>query len=318
MLLLDQAISDFHSRRRPSSLGGRIFGAIAQKIRSARLIFGDPLVTFEWCGRKMRLPLSHDLPRFARVFPDYNATLGRLAATMSQCLNRPVNAIDIGANVGDTAVLLLAHGAGTVLCVEGSPRFADLLRQNTSDLPQVLGTECLVAFTDAPKNVRISEAKGTGFVVESSNGNTVPVMNLEQILASHQRKPHEVDLVKIDTDGYDGAIIRHHEVFFRSVRPIIHFEYLFSAAGGMSSAINLPDEAALDSLAAAGYDRVIAYRNTGVPMIYAACEGAGPMLRRLYASGRLGVYADVAAFPATARVIADAAARDLGLHFSDS
>lgn len=315
MSFIDQAISEFHASPRSSSFPSRIVGALAYRVRSLRLLFGDPLVTFAWCGRRLQLPLSHDLPRYANTFPYYNVTLGRLAAVIARCLRRPIVAIDIGANVGDTAVLLLGHGAGSVICVEGSPRFAELLRRNTRDLPQVVGTECLVAFAGAPKHVRVAEAKGTGFVVESSEAELVPVMTLGEILDRHRHDPTDVDLVKIDTDGYDGSIIRHHRAFFTDVKPVIHFEYLFSAAGGMSSATHLPDEAALDCLGAAGYDRLIIYRNTGEPVVYCSCVGSSARLRQLYASGDLGVYADIAAFPESARMIADEAARDVGLEF---
>jgi hypothetical protein len=144
----------------------------------------------------------------------------------------------------------------------------------------------------------------------------VPVMTIDEIITAHRRDPAKIDLVKIDTDGYDGAIIRRHEPFFSDVKPVIHFEYFFSAAGGMSSAKNLPDEEALAALAAAGYDRFIAYRNTGSPVIYAAVSKAASLLRRLYATGALGVYADVAAFPDSACEVAEQAALDLGLEYT--
>lgn len=290
---------------------------MAHKFRNARLRFGDPLVKFEWCGEKILLPLSHDLPRFVNTFPRYNVTLGQLVAAMTRCLTRPIVAIDVGANVGDTAILMARNGARSVICVEGSPRYAALLRQNTAHLPQIISTQCLVAFAGAAGSVRIFESRGTGFVVESSDAATVPVMTLGEILAHHHVDMSEIDLVKIDTDGYDGAIIRHHAVFLTEVKPVIHFEYLFSADGGMSIAPNLPDERAFETLAAAGYERFIAYQNTGNPVIYSELAGAPKLLRELYASGQLGVYADIAAFPKSASFIAEEIAFEVGLGYTN-
>jgi len=316
MSLMDQAISDLYTSACYSSFPSRIAGALVRKVRHLRIWLGDPLVTFDWCGETIHLPLSHELPRFATTFPNYNANLGRLATVMTRHLGRPIVAVDIGANVGDTAILLLKNGAGGVICIEGSRRYAELLRRNTRHLPQVVNSECLVAFSGAPKNLRISEAMGTGVVVKSTDPGSVPVMTLEQVLESHRRDQRAVDLVKIDTDGYDGAIIRYHAAFFASVRPVIHFEYLFSGADATSSTPMLPDEKALEALAAAGYERLIAYRNTGEPAVYRQLAGAGRILRELHASSRLGVYADLTVFPASAVCIADEAAREIGLEFS--
>jgi len=316
MAFVDQAIGDLYASARYSSLPLRIAGALVRNIRHLRVQLGDPLVTFDWCGETMYLPLSHELPRFTTTCPHYNMNLGRLAAVMHRQLGRPIMAIDIGANVGDTAILLLKNGADKVICIEGSRRYAELLRRNTRHLPQVVSSECLVAFSGASKNLRIAEAMGTGVVVQCSDSGSVPVMTLEEVLASHHRDQQEVDLVKIDTDGYDGAIIRYHADFFASVRPVVHFEYLFCGADAASSTCPLPDEQALESLATAGYERLIAYRNTGEPALYRPLAGAGKILRELYTSDRLGIYADLAVFPPSAGHIADEAAREIGLEFS--
>lgn len=313
---IDKAIGDLYASASYSSFPSRIAAALVRKIRDLRLWLGDPLVTFDWYGETIHLPLSHELPRFATTFPYYNANLGRLAAVMTRHLGRPIVAIDIGANIGDTAILLLKNGAGDVICIEGSQRYANLLRRNTRHFPQVVSSECLVAFSSTSEKFRISESMGTGVVVQSSDHGSVPMMTLEEILASNHRDQQSVDLVKIDTDGYDGAIIRYHAGFFASVRPVIYFEYLFSGADAASSTSLLPDEQALAALAAAGYERLIAYRNTGEPALYRPLAGAGRILRELHASRRLGIYADLAVFPPSAGHIADDAARELGLDFS--
>jgi FkbM family methyltransferase len=315
MSYLDQAISEFASAACPSSLPWRVVRTLSKRARKLRIKFGDPLVKFRWCGETICLPMSHDLPQFANCFPEYNVNLGRLASVMSRCLGRRLVAIDVGANVGDTAILLLRNGAEKVICIEGSSRYAELLRQNTRHLPQIVSTKCLAAFAGAPKNLCISEAMGTGCVVQSSSDAGVPVMTLDEVLACHQQNPIAVDLVKIDTDGYDGAIIRQHATFFAVAKPVIHFEYMFSSAGGVSSATNLPDEQVWETLSSTGYDRVVIYRNTGKAVAYRSIQDVGAMLRNEFALGNLGAYADIAAFPESARIIADQAAFELGLVF---
>lgn len=314
MSFVDQAISELSAAVRPSSFSSRMLIALGRRARQLRVRFGDPLVKFTWCGETILLPMSHDLPQFANAFPEYNFNLGHLAAVMARCLGRPLVAIDIGANVGDTAVLLLKNGAERVVCVEGSPRYAELLKRNTCHLPGIVISQGLAAFANAPDRICISESMGTGHVVPSSDGAGVPVLTLEEVLAAHDLNPRAVDLVKIDTDGYDGAIIRHHAAFFAHVKPIVHFEYMFSSADRISNAPHLPDEEVWETLAEAGYDRIVIYRNTGEAVAYRGFEQAGRILRDMYSSRSLGAYADIAAFPNTAHSLADEAARTFGLN----
>jgi FkbM family methyltransferase len=295
--MFDQTLANLVSAARSSLLPSRLIDAVLLKIREMRLTFGDPLVDFEWCGTTIQLPLSHDLPRFANRFLQYNMNLGRLAQTLAVQLDRPVTAVDVGANVGDTACVLVSHSVESVLCVEGSPRYANLLRMNTAGMAGVVCCECLVDFAGAPTNLCVSETRGTGFVVQSAGGSTPRVLSLEQILRESGWDSHTIDLLKIDTDGYDGAILRRHRDFLAQRKPVLFFEFLFSGGDGLSSAINLPDREALQTLAGVNYDRIIAFRNTGEPAWSGSLSEFVSNLDTMFAANLFGPYADLAAFP---------------------
>ena len=89
-------------------------------------------------GVDMVLPWSHRLPDYARTEPLYGQNLPRLAAGLAKHDGRPVVVLDIGANVGDSALQILDAAPGKVLCVEGDRVFLDFLHTNVDDLPDVV------------------------------------------------------------------------------------------------------------------------------------------------------------------------------------
>jgi len=87
---------------------------------------------------------DHLLDRYQRDYRLTDTALGeivRLAAAKYPDLT----AVDIGANVGDTAAVMCRHRDIPVLCIEGHPAFVSLLRRNVARLPSGIEiAECLV------------------------------------------------------------------------------------------------------------------------------------------------------------------------------
>jgi len=79
------------------------------------------------------LPPEHDLPFYQRRDPTYDAYAAAVLAAIAGDSGRTL-VIDLGANVGDTAVAALtAAPAIDVIAVEGDPRFVEYLRRNLAD-----------------------------------------------------------------------------------------------------------------------------------------------------------------------------------------
>jgi len=279
---------------------GPFVARVAFRIRKLRLAISDPIIRFDWCGHRIRLPLSHELPRFTSIFPDYNRNLARITSAVTGELGRPLKAIDVGANVGDTALLMLAHGADFVLCIEGSSRYAKLLRDNVAGVRGVACEECLVAFAGARDGLMISESRGTGFVVEAVGAaSSVPMSTLDSVVGRHADAMPEVDLVKIDTDGFDGGIIRQHAGFLQRFLPVMFFEFYFSPSPDVPDTLPCPDISALDVLEGIGYDGMIVFRNTGEAAHSGRLSLDREQVLSLGAKGAFGPYADIAVFHRT-------------------
>ena len=79
------------------------------------------------------LPTDHMLETYKRKFKLYDWILGEVARLVT-AKYPDATAIDIGANVGDSAAVLSRHGDMPILCIEGHPTFITFLRDH-SELP---------------------------------------------------------------------------------------------------------------------------------------------------------------------------------------
>ena len=105
--------------------------AILLRARQMLICVSDPIVEYDICDSKLRMPLSHDLPLIHRLYPLYSDNLGRIAAKLFTKY-ADLSVIDIGANVGDSVAMIHRHIRVPVLCVEGEPRFGKLLAANVA------------------------------------------------------------------------------------------------------------------------------------------------------------------------------------------
>ena len=91
-------------------------------------------------GQPLVLPPDHDLPFYQRRDPTYDAYAVTLVAELAAGAERML-VVDLGANVGDTAVACLGAAPNVdVVAVEGLPFFATYLRRNT----EAYGDRCRV------------------------------------------------------------------------------------------------------------------------------------------------------------------------------
>lgn len=278
------------------------------------------------------LPPDHMLDRYQKQYHLYDWVLGELAVLLL-AKYPDAAAIDIGANVGDTAAVLCRKQEIPVLCVEGHPHFVAYLRRNLARLPGCIEfAECLVgarsgsisaaSFIADHGTAAIDSATGGG-----ENDRRIPVRPLADILREHPRFQRS-RLLKTDTDGSDFEILGSSLDALRDTRPVLFFEY---------DPTLRPDgpKAAADTisrLVQAGYGRFLLHDNYGhfAGSIDADCgEKFLSLDRYLFSNlyfGRRIYYYDVCAFcPAdydlcgeletTHRLLIEAALREDGRVF---
>lgn len=168
-------------------------------------------------------PFSHKLLFYQKEFPLYDKQLSKLCHWMRNKLDRKVNIIDVGANVGDT-VRNIGIKDAFYLCIEGDMSFSKYIKSN------------LKGYDYAIEKVFLTDEKSTSnFVVESSNGtghlkkaegatDGINLITLDELLET--KYPNiKFDLLKIDTDGFDFKVIRGAQNCLQKWNPLLFFEW---------------------------------------------------------------------------------------------
>lgn len=252
-----QRVFDLLLRTRPTGLSSRLCLRIGSTLRQWLVKRGDPLVKFELDGLTLLAPLSHELAFIRRNRPQYATNLARIAVAVLG--KYPALAcIDVGANIGDTVAVLRAKARFPILCVEGDPAYARLLEHNTAGQPDVERAVCLLA--DGREFAgQLATSHGSGRLVAGADAEqTVRTLTLQQLLGEHPRF-RGAKLLKVDTDGFDLAILRAAMPWLAEARPVVFFEYdphLFGTHGVAGMEL-------LRELAAIGYGGTLVHDNDG-------------------------------------------------------
>ncbi|MFE9092940.1 FkbM family methyltransferase [Streptomyces sp. NPDC007264] len=292
-----QALLSWATVARNGSTGRRLIGASARHTRKFWATHGDPLITCRVAGQDLVMPLSHDLPIILSAWPNYSQNLARVAA-MTVAARQDATIVDIGANIGDTAVLMRGAVAAPILCVEGDELFLDLLHHNVGHMPDIEVEEAYVAITtdDTDSTCTVQRRAGTAALVPSTSGlmPARPSRPLSEILSSHARFSSP-GLIKIDTDGADPRIIVANRELLSQARPVVFFEFapLWAARTGDQNPYR-----AITALAEAGYEGALVYGNTGELLLVTRVteQPVWRDLGRYTMTHGKGHYYDIAAF----------------------
>ena len=175
-------------------------------------------------GVDMVLPWSHRLPDYARTEPEYGQNLPRLAAALAARDGGPIVAIDIGANVGDSALQMLAAAPVKILCVEGDQVFLDFLHTNVDDIDDVAVEPALLLPYADDVSMAPVRAGGTTRFEPGQSQNTLPTVTTAELRTRHPDFD-QVRLVKSDTDGYDVTLVPAVARTWADTKPVLFFEY---------------------------------------------------------------------------------------------
>lgn len=287
--------------RRSSGLGRRLTRAL----RAVGVRYWDPAIRCRHLGVSLTLPLSHNAPLYAACHRHYDQALPALAQAICQVVPGAL-VVDVGANVGDTAAALLERTTARVLCVEGNSAFLPFLKDNLDpwrgrwELAEVFLGERNGTLAAVP-----TTRNGTAALTKSGGGAEIPLTTLDTLLETHSdfERP---SLLKIDTDGSDGAILAGARKLLARAQPALFFEYhplLWRRLGHHEDTI-------FSELAELGYSSVVLYDNTGELYCEVALTSLGILddLRRLLLRGGGPSYFDIVAF---APELADLRARFL-------
>lgn len=232
-------------------------------------------------GFDVELSKDHNLPIFQKSYPMYDRFvpyLGELADIHSSYYNnrrKDENSgviIDIGANCGDTVAALIKHTKGRVLCVEPVPEYYKLLGENVSNMPEEYRNRIITlnAFVgNEEHNWSYETEHGTAHMVSTdTTQNGILIYSLPHAMEVKKIDYFDIDLIKVDTDGYDADCIMSMGNELGIIDPPIFWENLIENEERKNSYDLL-----VEYLKKNGYESFCVFDNFGNFLIRTDSEG---------------------------------------------
>lgn len=212
-------------------------------------------------GVEMVLPWSHRLPDYAGGGSVYGQNLVRLAERLKQP-DEPLTVLDVGANVGDSALQILDATDARILCVEGDEFYLDFLDLNVGKDPRVwVEPALLVPETAGAAHLKPVRVGGTTRFTTGSDDDVASSVTARELRGRHP-EVDQLRLAKSDTDGYDVQLIPAIAETWADCAPVLFFEYDLR----LSRLAGLDPLAVWDQLAALGYEEAALWDNSGRPL----------------------------------------------------
>ena len=172
--------------------------------------FSDQTATeFAIAGYALKLPSKHPLLEFlnpkSRLFQPYRESGLIKIATALERLGRRGTALDIGANVGDSAAILYRHGGLGIVSVEPSDFFFSYLAENIARhfSDRAVARQAFVVAKADEKPQGLYHWGGTARAVGEPFTEKSDVVAISDLL----EKVSNLALLKVDIDGLDIELL---------------------------------------------------------------------------------------------------------------
>lgn len=199
-------------------LTARIWQALWR--RSCRIFGGTVRTSIH--GRPVLASYGHTYPIYARKYHTLNNPLIELVYQTYSAKQAPITVVDIGANIGDTIMMIDANCPGMLgryFCVEGDTDFFQLLQHNLGGDPRgtllhellsdYAGVERRLVRTNAGTASARGEHSQHARTLDAALGDAVP----------------RIDVLKSDVDGFDGRALAGARQLLQRDRPAVIFEW---------------------------------------------------------------------------------------------
>jgi len=171
-------------------------------------------------GQEIILPPEHLLSIYNYLYPKYDKFISKLV--MNTKKNESV--IDIGANVGDTLIRLINGNANlNYYCIEADDYYFNYLKKNKDLLDKNLQDKIVLIKELVGDDLvgNLSSTKGgSATLIKANTG--LKSKTLDEIIIDN--KIENIDLIKIDIDGYDYNALFSGMNYIKKNKPNLFFE----------------------------------------------------------------------------------------------
>lgn len=208
-------------------------------------------------GYKIEMPANYQYPFSCRFFKTFNNPLIECVYQSYRALERKIIFIDIGAAIGDTVLLVKSNCKDMVskfYCIDGDDEFAVYMDKNLSRFNDVTIIKQMLSDRKEFVNSLLRIHPGTASAIGSDQ---VKAMSLDEVSQSYGIE--NVDVLKIDVDGFDGMVLNGAKDLLTRSKPIVIFEWHPKLYKQADKNIHLP----FSVLAEAGYNNFVWFTKYG-------------------------------------------------------
>lgn len=169
---------------------------------------------------EISLPPQHTLVKFQKNIKLYD----RFLPVLARFIEKGQVIVDVGANVGDTAIMMINETKANIVCVEPSDTFFRYLQENVNNLPdeerkKITCMKSLVG--EQGIDGELVHHAGTARI-EETNLNNIKLKKekLDDLLSDQLR----ISLIKVDTDGFDFDVLMSAKKIIGKNKPILFWE----------------------------------------------------------------------------------------------
>lgn len=179
------------------------------------IIYGRNIRIQTELGRySIRTTIGHPLKRYLIRYPDYDRFVPCLAKTTLKTV------IDIGANIGDTMVLIKSIASVPVICVEPDEHFIDYVRLNMEKnrLHDVKIYPYPISSLEKKVYIEKNALQSTSHIIEQkprSKSGALNTKKFSELIQDLSIDINTVGVIKIDTDGFDWDCLNSIADYFQ-------------------------------------------------------------------------------------------------------
>jgi FkbM family methyltransferase len=184
--------------------------------------FSGPIETVVH-GYNVILNYGYSYPIFSRRFSSYNSPLVELIYQAYSTRKLPVKFIDVGAAIGDTVLLIYSNCPDMVenfCCIDGDKEFFEYLQHNLGGFKEGKLVLSMLSESETSAKQLVRTHRGTA---SAQGAVEVPARPLDSIV--EELGWQEVDVLKIDVDGFDGKVLRGAMQTLQKYHPAVIFEW---------------------------------------------------------------------------------------------
>lgn len=160
-----------------------------------------------------------------KIYPDLNAQLGRLAASVHKKYPG-MTVIDVGANVGDTIAVLKSAVDVPVIGIEGDETSFDYLQKNTAQFSDVKIIKTFLGEKSEDTKVSMEKTGWNNTIIPDAAGTEqISFKSLDDVIAGSGFDAAEIKLLKVDVEGFDTIVLRGATAIIDKHKPVLFFEY---------------------------------------------------------------------------------------------